>query len=90
MPPLHSLSCKILSCLGAYYSQAQAGPAHDCLAVAIMFRNQLTTPEILFIYRAWPFAVANFHLRLRIKQPRTLALPGIAMSARLSAIFGED
>ena len=45
MPSLHSLSCKILNRLRAYYSRAQAGPAHGCLAVAIMFRNQLTIEE---------------------------------------------
>ena len=60
MLSLHSLSCKILSCLGAYYSQVQAGPAHNCLPVAIMFRNQLTNCDNLFSVTTLPFAVAFF------------------------------
>ena len=60
MPSLHSLSCKNLGCLGAYYSRAQAGPAHGCLAVAVMFRNQLTTlQKLCFNPTCWPCPVAN-------------------------------
>ena len=59
MPSLHSLSCKNFSCLGAYYSQAQAGPAHGCLAVAIMLRNQLTNAPHLPLYLLI-MSIANF------------------------------
>ena len=62
MPSLHSLSCKILSCLRAYYSQVQAGPAHDCLPVAIMFRNQLTTLLTLSPIECWPVRALPFIL----------------------------
>ena len=64
MPSLHSQSCKILSCLGAYYSQVQAGPAHNCLPVAIMFRNQLTNCDHLFtrlLFICSCFRLLTFH-----------------------------
>ena len=66
MPSLHSQSCKILSCLGAYYSQVQAGPAHNCLPVAIMFRNQLTNCDHLFSF-AFAFASFEPNILFRIK-----------------------